>query len=466
VTGETQIPPTQSAAPTVTLDLGQPPISDPSDSNPDSTALPTSQKENVFPPEVGSTQPGLACLGTSDGITCLDENGWQSFTTDNSPLGSDLVYDIRSCNDTSLIIAESSGASLFNGETWQTIELEGYNSPETAICDQQGRIWVAHYKGVSYWEGQNWITYPSTDLAFGEAANDLVRDIAVTLDGKVWVLTANSVAVLENDDWTIFQEGNGFAKKHFFQNITVDGGGNPWVAHSSGLMHHDGIGWILNENSDLSSPQALRIDVDGSILIGTLTKGMFIFNTGNWLVDNQSANLSSNTINAIATDSQGRLWVATEWGLDIYNGSTWRAFRMDNADLLDNDITAVGVLNAGPPLPQPLKKELGSMSGKIVDEDGNPLGNSAIQICVESLGSMYFGETPCDGQPFLRNAIADEIGQFEFSQLPAGYYVITINTGDGWSHLTNEYGFVSERVLIIPGENTYIGEVIIGEVDE
>jgi len=61
---------------------------------------------------------------------------------------------------------------------------------------------------VSHYANGQWTTYGSEKLASGESANELVYDVKVAPDGKVWVVTSRSVALFENDAWTIFQEGH------------------------------------------------------------------------------------------------------------------------------------------------------------------------------------------------------------------------------------------------------------------
>ena len=70
-----------------------------------------------------------------------------------------------------------------------------------------------------------WTDYGSENLASGESANELVYDVAAAPDGKVWVLTSRSVALFENDKWTVYQEGQGFEGSRFFNALTLDAQG-------------------------------------------------------------------------------------------------------------------------------------------------------------------------------------------------------------------------------------------------
>jgi hypothetical protein len=104
---------------------------------------------------------------------------------------------------------------------------------------------------------------------------------------------------------------------------------------------------------------------------------------------------------------------------------------MYNDNLNDNDVRAMAVIEGGPPLPEPMDKAPGSLGGQIVLKDGEPAAGATVEICVERMGSQFFGETPCSDQAFMRWTETDADGAFVFPDLPAGLYVITINTGEG-----------------------------------
>ncbi len=459
------------SAPATPISSTPEPIEQTAPSTPDSAVTPPPTRETEAEQAAKSAPPagpGMACLGSFGyGITCLDETGWQTFNRDNSPLGGDLITNISVCPDGSLLVAHSSGISRFDGEAWKEYEQGwGYSSPEAMACDAASGIWVAHFRGVSYYDGRAWTTYPSERLATGEAATDLIRDVVVAPGGRVWVVTASSVAMLDSfdsDEWIIFQEGQGFHGRYFFDKISLDAQGNPWVAHSSGILTFDDGTWTPHSNRDLSSVESIATDAQGRVWIGTFSKGVYVFQDGSWSVyNNANSELESNHVRAIAADAQDRVWLGTEWGLYIFDGTNWQPYRMDNADLADNDLRALAIVEAGPTLPEPMEKAPGSMNGRVVFEDGQPVAEATVEICPGRLGSMLFDETPCADQPFIRTTETDADGRFSIPDLPVGFYGLAVNTGDGWTQLTNELGFSSERILVEAGQETYVGELVVG----
>jgi ligand-binding sensor domain-containing protein len=64
----------------------------------------------------------------------------------------------------------------------------------------------------------------------------------------------------------------------------------------------------------------------------------------NWEVFNMSnAGFPSNSATDVAIDSQGIVWVATDWGLCRYDGMSWQTFQVDNSGLPENTIQCLAV---------------------------------------------------------------------------------------------------------------------------
>jgi hypothetical protein len=415
----------------------------------------------------GAGEGSLACIGTFGyGISCIEDETWVAYTRETSALGGDQVHDITTCPDGRMLIAHTFGLSTYDGTTWRQYDKGwGVSSVEALACAPNGDIWVAHFKGASVYDGQQWNTYEAREfLATGPDASDLVEDIAVAPDGTVWVATASSVAMFQGGEWRIFQEGQGYDERYFFNNIALGPDGSPWVTHNRGLFHYEELFWQPYFNSNINTIESMAVDAAGRVWVGTLSQGVFILEDGAWIHHHRgNSDLSSDQVNAIAHDARGRTWLGTEWGLNVLTDDTWRVYRMDNADLVDHNIYALDVAGAGPPLPDALEKAEGSLIGWIIGEDGEPLSGATVEVCVEKLYSRYYGDTPCADQPFVRGTETDADGAFTFEDLPAGFYVVTVESEDGWAQLTTSSGLASERVPVAPDEETDIGEIRLGE---
>ena len=438
----------------------------------DVPAKPTAVEPTATEPAKGPKLPstivpggtGIACFGLYEGgISCLDEKGWKTYTSKNADLPSDYVTDGALCPDGRMAFAQSDGVSLFDGKKWESIpQSKDYSSVDGLACAKDGSIWVAHFQGVSHYVKGSWTTYPSAELATGDSANELVYDVKIGPDGAIWVVTSNSVAMFNDGKWKVFQQGQGFDEKMFFNAITIDVDGRVWAAYGTGAAVYEDGAWKLLDKGDYDSPSAIDFDAKGQLWLGTLSSGVSVYNGNTWSkYSRKSEDLSSDSINSIAADSAGRIWLATSYGLTVFDGATWQTYRMDNSDIGDNNIRFGLVVKDGPTLPKLADKDKGSLVGVLHDADGKSMPGMRVEICVEPLGAQYSGDTPCSDQPFFLSTKTDEKGAFKIEDIPAGYYVIASETATGWAQLTTEFGIGSERTLIAAGKKVDVGTLTL-----
>ncbi|MCP4427186.1 MAG: hypothetical protein GY803_22085, partial [Chloroflexi bacterium] len=392
----TAVPPTTAPAQTSGEDEAPTPMPEPTTApaaeptpEPEATAVekPTdedtgSQTQSTDPPASVSSDPGLACFGSADGVTCLTSDGaWQQLTRDNSTLGGNYIQAMTVCNDSGILMAHISGFTLYDGENFQEFpEGDEFSSADAIACDQKGGIWAAHFEGVSYYDGSSWTTYDSSHLG----NESLVYDVKVGGDGTVWVATSGTVSSFDGSDWTVFETGSGLDDTYFFENLAFDRQGTLWASASDGLLVYGDGEWSLRENPGYLSPESLAADNDGNLWLGSLSDGIQIFDGGSWsTMDTSASDLSSNHIQALAVDGNGRVYAGTSYGLSIWDGGSWTTYRMDNADLISHNIRAAAVIDGGPTLPAPVPKANGSLVGSLT-VDGAAYPDARVEICVES----------------------------------------------------------------------------------
>ena len=164
-----------------------------------STPTESSSQPATNPP-VNSQGAGILCVGSGTGLSCLNDAGWQVYTDENSGLPNNYLYAGSVCPDGRIVIGHIDGVVLFDGLTFTPLpEIGNFSLIDGVACDANGGVWAAHFQGVSRFADGQWSTFGSENLATGESANELVYDVEIAPDGKVWVVTSRSVAMYENE---------------------------------------------------------------------------------------------------------------------------------------------------------------------------------------------------------------------------------------------------------------------------
>jgi len=400
---------------------------------------------------------GKACLGYwRDAITCLDESGWHTYTTENSDLPEAGLEAGAFCPDGRLALAHASGFSLFDGQQWEHLpELpEGYGMGRALACDPNGQLWTAHYKGLSRYVNGGWQTFGANQLASGELSDQHVFQVIATPDGKIWALTKKSVAMFADETWTIFEKGQGLLDAPTA--LTMDTTGRPWIWYYNGAAVYENGQWQSFQTNEPVFAELIGLDARGWLWLGYSETGVRMFDGQAWSQHNQETHsLSSTRVAALVADSLGRVWVATTYGLSVFDGSQWQTYRMDNTDLADNRIAFVVVERDGPTLLPPVEKVHGSLTGTL------PLKYKRVELCNIYADSFPSDSTPCAAAPFHMSASSDGQGVFLFENVPPGYYYMVAETNSGWAKLVGELGFFAERVLVLPGEQLNLGRLVL-----
>ena len=259
---------------------------------------------------------------------------WESYST-ASGLGSDIVYEILPRNDGALWVGTESG--LFLGERrqsgieWKRVAALGSSPAHSLQLDSSGNVWVGtETQGVARldvltgsveWFGEN------QGLA-GKAAYTVRFD----REGRLWVATEAGLflslapyqrfsrvtelpstriwAVAQGTDGTIWAGGAGglfeFTAGHWTRRTQADGLSNQEVlslgAGENGTMW---VGYRYGGGIDRIHPKP-----DGNGTGVTIEKG--VQRPG-----------SDGLVYFLDFDASGRLWVGTERGVDMWDGSRW-----------------------------------------------------------------------------------------------------------------------------------------------
>jgi len=402
--------------------------------------------------------PGMACIKTSDGLDCLDSNGWFDFPRNDSTLSDHSVNDMAKCLDGSLAFNYGSGIAVTDGVNTLILSESGKYNSGIISCSSSKDIWFASYDGMAHMSGTDWKEFTFSDLPAAmnnEDYSNAFIDLVMTAPGKVVVIQNKTIARFTGSSWEILKEGKDF------QGAAVDSQGQVWVSKLDGLLVYDGTNWSdkTYAKAEIHSPPI----VDSSDRVWVVDRSsVYLFDpkTG-WTEKKINTGLAvAKGLNALAIDSSGRMWLGTDYGLAVNEGSQWRAYHMHTADLKNNAIDSI-LISGSPTLPSLLTKPNGSLSGKLLSLKEANTNGITVEICVTYLGFIYSGATPCSVQPYRRSATTGSDGRFVISDLPTGFYVVTFKIDGIWKYMTTSLGIGSAMYHVLPGENFTMKDVVI-----
>jgi hypothetical protein len=407
---------------------------------PTQTPTPT-QTPFPFPPDL-LADPNSACFMygkeySTKGITCLDQAGWHFY---DNPLIQGTEHIIR-CPDGRIYL---DGERSYQVQDGVPVELKRgqYGSVRSIACGPGEEIWAVvsgENQGIGNFDGVDWIVYPNDFL--GKLYD--IDDIALSPDGDVWVSAKDRIGLYDGSDWQVFQPSDRI--DYHWETLKVDAHGNLWAPLGSEMWSYAGGQWVSFDTDVVS--QAITFDAEQRVLMGTRR---FDPATGAWDTPYEMDQLNLSEVNALQFDQRGRLWVASDYGIHVFDGADWTSYHMHTAAALqESHIEDLIVLGDGPDLPALESTILGSVTGT----RGPWYGGMQVELCLDWVFlTVFFGESPCKSQPFHQVTTVDAAGNFEFKDVPRGRYYLAVQ-------LTEDYWKMKSRVVVESGRNTDLGHV-------
>lgn len=141
-----------------------------------------------------------------------------------------------------------------------------------------------------------------------------VVDIAFLDADEAWIATTEGAARVRGTDITLYSEADGL-ESEFLRGISVTSGGIVFAASGRGIAQYDGTNWSL--------PKALRaptndveMGADGRLWMAT-DNGVLVFNGARVNRLDKKRGLLQNEIEEIRIDSLGRMWTRGSEGITI-----------------------------------------------------------------------------------------------------------------------------------------------------
>jgi len=313
-------------------------------------------------------------FGGPGGLLSFDGADWSIYKESNSALVSNDVRDIAiDVAGTKWICTAGGIASIDSSSNfWVTKStIVGLLSDDVraVLSDSGDNKWFATGGGVSKFDGAIWTNFNVDD---GLCSND-VRAVAIDSVGRIWAGTANGISVIDGGAVTLsYNTGNSDIASEDVRAIVIDRNGIKWIATDAGVCKFDGSSWRTYDSASapfgLPSDDVLDLYIDADFNLWASTalgaakydyaewwvfgadfsplshrvnfvgedclENVFWFGTefgivkyelGNWHLYS-GVGLGSNTVHDLKVDAAGKVWVATDGGVSVFDGGLWTTY--------------------------------------------------------------------------------------------------------------------------------------------
>ena len=257
--------------------------------------------------------------GIHRGILDLNRIDWiNHYTTEHGLLTNRILTMVQRKNG-EIWVGTPLGINRFDGKSWQVA-----SNKETHIIyeDKDSDLWFVHNtipNFLSHFDGTNHFTFGLND----GMPNSRIQTIRQDKDGNIWIGTNKGAAVYDGLNWKIVTTADGIISNNI-QAITTDSRGSMWIGTDAGVSFQGSSGWInLTRANGLASNHVSSIlsSSNGGIWIGTSDNGLS-FSDRSW--QPVSTNEQNNHVNAMFSDQNGIIWIGTQNGI----------FRVNDGDVV------------------------------------------------------------------------------------------------------------------------------------
>ncbi|WP_071120232.1 ligand-binding sensor domain-containing protein [Romboutsia timonensis] len=205
---------------------------------------------------------------------------------------------------------------------------------ETIYQDSKGYIWIGTNDGLDRYNGYEFKHYKHDKYDKNSIANNYIVDIIEDKNGYIWVSTIGGLSRINPDkdeikNYYSKEDSGNLSNSNLWQILCTKD--NRLIASTiDGLnvydKNKDKFTRILYKEGELPSQYiySLEEDINGHIWVCTLDNGLFKINLDDNSVENYKNNNSkisipSNNVRDIISDSEGKLWIATDKGLCTFD---------------------------------------------------------------------------------------------------------------------------------------------------
>ena len=300
--------------------------------------------------------------------------------------------------------------------------------PERIAVGPDGVLWTTDRRSVSRWDG-TWTDEPAATFD-----GELINDLAVDRDGRVWVVQSAALWRLDGDHWAKVDLGFLGAKEPYLQAIALHADGSVYLtglpgtyAFRDGRWSEAGLGSRYGSVDELVAGPAGHVAASGGV--GTLAVQA---PTGAVrTVELSDGPAQARRGDVLAIDGAGRAWLATDNGLVIFDrdGGLAQQWLPGTVAGVTGKITAVTTVGDGPRLPTLTTAATGAITGTVLRK-GQRIAGATVELCDTPL--TMFRKTPCESSTRSYRATTAADGSFRIADVPVGSYGFAVKPAAQW----------------------------------
>ncbi|MFN8255523.1 MAG: hypothetical protein U0W24_07535 [Bacteroidales bacterium] len=301
--------------------------------------------QEYFVTAIDFDSKGVAWIGTfNQGLIKYDHGYVTVYNTENSPLDSSYIYDVK-VDKKDVVWIGSNGLIKFDGNAFTRYDNSNSLIPENFVSaiaiDKINHLWLSSSRfqqgGLVEFDGTNWKLFTPDNSAM---PCHLITDIEIDSLNNIWIALGEkvnhvSLVKISNQNWSLITDEN-FGFEPYYWGTLVSTPDNSVVASIDyGLSSLFDISrpnliignknkWKINNPTDaggnsLGYVRTLCCDKKGLIWaaldLNPEYKKLAVYNGQKWFVNND--NLESTDIFTMKADNENRIWLGTGSGIQI-----------------------------------------------------------------------------------------------------------------------------------------------------
>ena len=182
----------------------------------------------------------------------------------------------------------------------------------SVVQDRHGFLWLGTFGGgACRFDGINFQYYSSKN----GLPNNTVWDVLEDSKGNIWFATVEGVCRYNGVTFETFNTDHGLADNETYT-MLEDSKGDIWFGTEGGVSIYSGNGMVSLKERDGVPEVAVTSLVeaaDGTVYIGHFGAGVTIATESSFARLTEAEGLSSDLVNCIEEDYQGRMWIRWQW---------------------------------------------------------------------------------------------------------------------------------------------------------